>query len=122
MPRALNKERLAQFYSGIETLKSGYAYDRRYEFRQQLFDPPNVFVFTNEVPDRKYLSPDRWNLWTVNEQYELVKYVTPVTSPVLTAAEFTITNQNSVLEHVPQSFRTVPHPITVKWNGQSVKT
>jgi len=73
MPRAINKERLFQLYAAIETVKSGYAYDDRYSFKEEYFDCPQIFVFTNEMPDMKLLSGDRWKIWTINtESWELV--------------------------------------------------
>lgn len=74
MPRSLNKDRLYQFYSGVETLKDGYAYDDRYTFKEKYFDCPNIWIFSNRLPDLKMLSLDRWIIWTINEAYELVKY------------------------------------------------
>lgn len=65
MPRAINKEKLFQMYGAIETVKSGYAYDDRYSFRDKYFDCPNIWVFTNTVPDFGLLSIDRWKLWEV---------------------------------------------------------
>jgi len=72
MPRAINKEKLYQFYSAIETIKSGYCYDDRYKFQDRYFDCPNIFVFTNKLPDTCMLSVDRWRFWKV-EHEELVK-------------------------------------------------
>lgn len=71
MPRAINKEKLFQMYSGIETIKSGYAYDDRYQFKDKYFDCPRVFVFTNTIPDFNLLSRDRWNIWTINSNKNL---------------------------------------------------
>lgn len=65
MPRAISKDKLFQMYAGIETIKSGYAYDDRYSFKDKYFDCPNVFVFTNKEPDYTLLSRDRWKLWTI---------------------------------------------------------
>lgn len=62
MPRAATKDKLYQLWSAIETVKGGYAYDDRYKFRERIFDPPQVVVFTNEEPDKKLLSPDRWDI------------------------------------------------------------
>lgn len=73
MPRAINKEKLAQFFAGIETLKSGYCYDDRYKFNRRLFDRPRICVFTNVEPDLKLLSKDMWKLWTVTDG-QLVNY------------------------------------------------
>lgn len=73
MPRAINKEKLFQLFSAIETIKNGYAYDDRYNFREEYFDCPNIFVFTNKIPDKSLLSPDRWRYWRVS-QNKLIKY------------------------------------------------
>lgn len=73
MPRAISKDRLFQMYAGIETIKSGYAYDDRYSFKDKYFDCPQIFVFTNKEPDRSLLSNDRWKMWTILNN-ELVEY------------------------------------------------
>jgi len=65
MPRAINKERLFQMYSAIETIKNGYAYDDRYHFKEKYFDCPNIWVFTNTLPETSMLSIDRWKYWEV---------------------------------------------------------
>lgn len=65
MPRSMEKKKLKGLFAGIESLKGGYAYDDRYTFKQTLFDPPRVCVFTNKVPNLDYLSRDRWKLWEI---------------------------------------------------------
>lgn len=67
MPRAMEKRKLGSFFAAIETIKGGYAMDDRYRFRSALFDPPNVVVFTNKIPDQEYLSPDRWLVFTIDQ-------------------------------------------------------
>lgn len=72
MPRSSNKDRLYQFFSAVETIKDGYAYDDRYSFKEKVFDCPNIWIFTNSLPDTSMLSIDRWKLWTVDRKsYEL---------------------------------------------------
>lgn len=71
MPRSLNKDRLYQFFSAIETIKDGYAYDDRYSFKEKVFDCPNIWIFSNTLPDLNMLSADRWKIWNVNKNYEL---------------------------------------------------
>ena len=56
MPRALNKENLAQFFSAIETIKGGFMFDTRFKGRRIHFDRPNIWVFTNSKPDLSLLS------------------------------------------------------------------
>lgn len=60
LPRAQTKKNLQHMYAAIETIKNGIAYDDRYQLRQRLFKPPKVVVFTNEMPDMRLLSIDRW--------------------------------------------------------------
>lgn len=67
IPRAIQKDRLFQFYAGIETLKDGYAYDDRYHFKDECFDCPVIWVFTNVMPERHLLSADRWRFWRIVE-------------------------------------------------------
>lgn len=65
IPRSTQKDKLYEFFAGIETLKGGYAFDDRYKFREEWFDAPNIWIFTNTEPDRNLLSPDRWKIWEV---------------------------------------------------------
>lgn len=75
MPRALTKDKQYQFFSAVETIKDGYAYDDRYTFKEKVFDCPNIWIFTNAMPDLNLLSRDRWKFWTINNQtFELEKY------------------------------------------------
>ena len=71
MPRAMNKDRMYQFYSAVETIKDGYAYDDRYTFKEKVFDCPNIWIFCNILPDLAMLSGDRWKLWNIDGAYNL---------------------------------------------------
>lgn len=73
MPRALNKDKLFQLYGAIEMIKGGYCYDDRYKFQDRYFDCPNIFIFTNRIPDTDLLSKDRWKLWQI-KNLELVPF------------------------------------------------
>jgi len=66
-PRSMNKSNCAGFWSAIETIKNGYAYDDRYGFKEEYFDSPNIWVFANTTPDLTQLSQDRWRFWEVTE-------------------------------------------------------
>lgn len=78
MPRSMNKERLGGFYSAIEMLKDGYAYDDRYSFKEKVFDSPNIWIFTNDLPNTGYASRDRWKVWCISEDYKLLEYPLPL--------------------------------------------
>lgn len=65
MPRALRKDKMAAFWAGLETIKDGYAFDKRYNFKEKIFNSPVIWVFTNTLPNKSYLSLDRWVVWHV---------------------------------------------------------
>ncbi len=67
MPRAINKDKLYQFYAAIEEIKGGYAFDDRYNFKERCFDCPNIWVFSNSKPDESLLSKGRWVIWNVSD-------------------------------------------------------
>jgi hypothetical protein len=71
MPRGMKKDKLGDFYSGIEVIKNGVAYDKRYKAHKVRFNRPRMFVFTNMLPNFSFMSKDRWNVWEVNSAFEL---------------------------------------------------
>lgn len=73
MPRGMKKEKLAQFYAGIECLKNGYAYDKRYAFKKKRFDRPAIIVFTNSLPQWHLMSLDRWQIYEMQEDKTLIQ-------------------------------------------------
>lgn len=78
LPRAMNKNKLDELFQGIEELKNGYVYDLRYEAKIRLMKKkPAVIVFSNKVPDKTYLSKDRWKFWWVDDDEELYRGVPP---------------------------------------------
>jgi ribosomal protein S21 len=73
MPRGMKKDKLADFYSGIEVIKNGVAFDKRYSAKKIRMDRPAVFVFTNMLPQFDLMSKDKWTVWTIKNK-ELVPY------------------------------------------------
>lgn len=71
MPRAMKKDKLAGFYSGLEALKNGVMYDKRYSFKKRRIDRPQVIVFTNVLPDFTLMSPDRWEVWCMQSDHSV---------------------------------------------------
>ncbi len=74
MPRGMKKDKLGDFYSGIEVIKNGVAYDKRYKATKIRFDRPRIFIFTNMLPKFNLMSKDRWNVWKINSAFELENY------------------------------------------------
>ena len=73
MPRGMKKDRLGDFYAGIEVIKNGVAYDKRYAAKKIRFDRPRIIVFTNMMPNLDLMSKDRWALWEIKNN-KLIKY------------------------------------------------
>lgn len=67
MPRAINKNKLAEFYAGIEDIKNGFCFDTRYKYTELYFDAPEIWIFTNKLPEYHLLSIDRWIIWTISD-------------------------------------------------------
>lgn len=65
LPRAMNKDKLFGMYSAIEQIKDGVVYDLRYKYKEFWFNSPQVWVFTNHMPECDMLSKDRWSLWKI---------------------------------------------------------
>lgn len=76
LARSANKSKktMTELWSAIETIKDGYLYDIRYKGRDLWMNSVPVWVFTNELPDLKALTEDRWNIWTINYGGKLVSY------------------------------------------------
>lgn len=74
LPRGMKKDKLGEFYSGLEVIKNGVAYDKRYNAKKIRFDRPNLFIFTNTLPNFELMSNDRWRIFEVNEDYELMDH------------------------------------------------
>jgi len=84
MPRAMKKDKMGEFYAGLETIKDGYCYDDRYTFADKYMDCPNIWVFTNTLPAFDLMSPDRWKVWGLGnpETDLLLPYKSPPTTLV----------------------------------------
>lgn len=77
LPRAMEKGRLYGIYSAIEQVKNGRLYDVRNHYAEWWIDSPAVWVFTNATPETEMLSADRWKVWAINAERELIAYVAP---------------------------------------------
>ena len=83
MPRGMKKEKLAGFFSGVEEVQNGHLWDTRYEAKKVYISRPRVFVFTNTVPDINLLSADRWQMWRVTSDFDLVPWDASTTADIL---------------------------------------
>lgn len=75
MPRAMDKDRLYGIYSAIEQIKKGKLYDTRYKYKKWWIDSPQIWVFSNHLPDLSLLSRDRWKIWTIKDDNTLDRFL-----------------------------------------------
>lgn len=71
MPRALTKKNLKQFWSAIETIKSGIFFDTRYKGRRLMREPVQIWIFANTEPDFSTQTVDRWRVWDMQDDFTL---------------------------------------------------
>lgn len=71
MPRAMKKDKLGDFYAGLECLKNGVVYDKRYCGKKRRMDRPQIVVFTNVLPEWQFMSADRWEVYRMRPDYSL---------------------------------------------------
>ncbi|HTM83277.1 hypothetical protein, partial [Asticcacaulis sp.] len=65
LPRAVNKNQLQDMASCLEVIKSGMAYDDRYTYKEKLFEPPHIIIFSNHSLDTSLFSQDRWKIFNI---------------------------------------------------------
>lgn len=74
MPRAMKKDKLGDFYAGLECLKNGVVYDKRYCGKKRRMDRPQIVVFTNVLPEWQFMSADRWEVYRMTADYSLEEF------------------------------------------------
>lgn len=55
-------------YKAIEQVKNGVVIDLRYKYTELIMGSPVIWIFTNQLPERDYLSRDRWKYWVVDDE------------------------------------------------------
>ena len=72
MPRGMKKDKLADFYAGLETMKNGVTYDKRYVGKKRRMDRPQIMVFTNTLPAFEFMSMDRWRIHVLQRDKSII--------------------------------------------------
>lgn len=67
IPRVSGKEEAQrELFSAIEEIKDGWVSAVMFgEEKEYFFKPPHVWIYSNQLPDRKLASPDRWKVWVL---------------------------------------------------------
>lgn len=81
MPAAMKKEKMHQMYSGLEMLKNGFLYDKRYNGKKKRITRPTVMCFANNLPQLTLMAPDRWKVYYITPEKDLVTY-DPMLHPI----------------------------------------
>jgi len=85
LPRAMKKDSLSELFTTIEMHKTGYIYDTRYTGFDMMVDSPDIWVFSNDLPELSYLSMDRWRFFKIGSKHQL--------------KEFSLTKNKEVRDH-----------------------
>lgn len=77
VPRALGPTLWVsvEFVAALEAIKNGHITDDRYKYREKWIDSPNIWVFTNVLPEYKLLTHDRWRVWVVDATTQKLKLI-----------------------------------------------
>lgn len=62
-----------RMYDYLERLANGRITSQKYKGKRLKFDKPHIIVFSNFTPHTDKMSLDRWQIKTINDDYELVK-------------------------------------------------
>lgn len=69
-------ERQQELFSALEEIKNGWVESAMYgKVQELLMNPPHIWIFSNELPNRSFASEDRWKVWTIDEGSHLIPYV-----------------------------------------------
>lgn len=69
VPKADTLQQKKAMWMAMETIKNGYLYDKRYEFKEKWIDAPKMLVFSNDTPPTDTLSKDRWRIYTIEAEF-----------------------------------------------------
>ena len=62
---------MGEFFAGVESIKNGLCYDKRYSFKKVRFDRPQVVMFSNVLPYFGDLSLDLWAIYSMRRDYTM---------------------------------------------------
>lgn len=60
-------------YKSIEEIKNGIICNTKYETGTFIINPPHIVVFCNFYPELDNFTLDRWDIFTIDDNYNLIK-------------------------------------------------
>lgn len=79
VPRSESTKKRKTMWAGIETIKNGLLFEKRYQPRKKWIAPPKILIMTNYYPPVEVLSFDRWQifeLYATENGYGVLERVT----------------------------------------------
>lgn len=73
LPRDINNEFIS--YEAIEMIKDGLISNNKFECGSFICNSPHIIVMGNTLPLFRKLTKDRWVVYTINQNKELVDYI-----------------------------------------------
>lgn len=71
-----NAESQRDLFSALEDIKNGFVETAMYGKPRSLFmEPPHVVIFSNELPDLRFASADRWKVYELKDQNDFLHFV-----------------------------------------------
>ena len=70
IPHSKSERSMDRLYSALEEIKIGYSESSEFNF--ELFDNPNIIVFSTIPPDSS-MKDDKWRIWTIDKDNNLVR-------------------------------------------------
>lgn len=64
IPRAINNKKRNALWAGLEQIKNGCLFEKRYKPRKIWINPPKVLIYTNDDIPVNMLTMDRWHIYT----------------------------------------------------------
>lgn len=61
-------------YNVLEQIKDGLICNTKYETGTILINSPHLIIFSNELPKIEKMTPDRWDVRTIDENFNLIQY------------------------------------------------
>lgn len=72
VPRYASKKQWEAIYHVAEQVKRGRVYDFRNHYKGGVRDAPVVWIFCNDLPNFSKMAKDRWKIWTLDADFNLV--------------------------------------------------
>lgn len=69
MERTQDPKKAIGLWTAIESVKNGYLFEDRYNFKDMWIESPKILVLTNDMPPLESLSKDRWRIYTISNKW-----------------------------------------------------